>query len=39
LGELAKEYNISHGTLYGRLSRGWDLQKALTTPIRKGNYK
>lgn len=31
--ELAEKYNIDYQTLTGRLYRGWDLDKALTTPI------
>lgn len=32
LGELAKRYNLPFTCLRKRLERGWDLEKALTTP-------
>lgn len=30
--KLAKKFNINHNTLYGRLKRGWSIEKALTPP-------
>jgi hypothetical protein len=37
LRELNK-YDIRE-TIYSRINRGWSAQKAIDTPIRKGNYK
>lgn len=34
LAELAEENNIDYNLLSGRLKRGWDIEKALTTPRR-----
>jgi len=31
--------NMNCKTIYMRISRGWNPETALTTPIRKGNYK
>lgn len=33
--ELAVEYGISYSALYGRLRSGWDLDKALSTPVKE----
>lgn len=30
--------NISYKSVHARIIRGWDIKKALNTPIRKGNY-
>lgn len=35
VASMAKEYKISYDALYGRLHNGWDIQKALTTPLKK----
>ena len=32
--EWAKQYNINPSTLHKRLNAGWDIQTALTTPVR-----
>lgn len=32
LGDWAKEYNLPFTTVRKRLGRGWDLERALTTP-------
>lgn len=33
--EWAEEFGINYSTLQGRLSRGWLIEKALTTPVQK----
>lgn len=33
--QWAEEYNINYGTLWSRISNGWEVEKALTTPARK----
>lgn len=33
--EWAEKFNIHIGTLWSRLSRGWSIEKALTTPVQK----
>jgi hypothetical protein len=33
--DWARSLGITHSSLYGRLSRGWSLEKALTTPRRQ----
>lgn len=33
----AKEYKIKYATLYNRIMRGWDIEKALITPVVKKN--
>lgn len=30
--EWARSLNLTHSSIQGRLKRGWDLEKALTTP-------
>lgn len=35
VGEWAERIGINRSTLIGRLNKGWDTKKALTTPIRK----
>jgi hypothetical protein len=30
---------INHAAIRGRISRGWEAQKAIDTPIKKGNYR
>lgn len=35
LMQAAREYNIPMDTLKGRLYRGWSVEKALSTPVRK----
>ena len=35
LQQLADLYGISRAALTSRLKRGWDIEKALTTPVRK----
>ena len=41
MADLAAAYGISTPTLINRLKKGWDLEKALTAPLkgRKGNNK
>lgn len=40
LAKLVYEYGVVAGnTVAGRLSRGWDLEKALSTPARKWSRK
>lgn len=34
----ARDYNMRPVTLKTRLQIGWDMEKALTTPVRKYNY-
>lgn len=34
LAEWAEEYNIPYKLLYGRIRRGWEVNKALTTPVK-----
>ena len=36
--QWARELSIYPQTLYARLNRGWTTYRALSTPIRKGNY-
>lgn len=38
---LLRDKNLlqNYGGIYGRIKRGWKAQKAIDTPIRKGNYK
>lgn len=35
ISELADKYDLSRVALYYRLKRGWNIKKALTTPIKK----
>ena len=35
IGEWAQLYNLAPGTLFSRIQRGWDVEKALTTPTVK----
>lgn len=35
--ELAEQFDIDRTTLFDRLERGWDIEKALTTPARIKN--
>lgn len=39
--ELVRMLNIEHisATIRNRMKHGWDIEKAINTPIRKGNYK
>lgn len=37
LAEWAEELGVSHNTIYGRLERGWSLEKTLTTKARSYN--
>lgn len=37
LREWCELLNLSYNTIYGRLMKGWDIQKALETPIRKSH--
>ena len=41
MADLSAAYGISTPTLINRLKKGWDLEKALTAPLkgRKGNNK
>lgn len=34
LSDLAQRIGISRSALYGRLKAGWDIQRAMTTPVR-----
>jgi len=36
-GQLADIFNINPNCVYSRLHRGWDINKALTTPVDKSN--
>jgi len=38
---LIRELNLynHHAAIMGRIKRGWDIDKAFDTPIRKGNYR
>lgn len=38
LTQMAEKYNLNSHTLNSRLNNGWDIQKALTTPIQKRIY-
>ena len=33
LAELAREHGVDYSLLYSRVRNGWDLEKALTTPV------
>lgn len=35
LEEWASIYEIASGTLYSRIQRGWNIEKALNTPVKK----
>ena len=35
LAEWAEEYGIKQDTMYHRLNRGWSIEQAITTPIRR----
>lgn len=35
LMEWSEELNIRYGTLIGRLNRGWSIEKAFTTPVKR----
>jgi len=37
--ELSEEYGINQFTLYDRLRRGWDIDKAINTPVRRQKCK
>jgi hypothetical protein len=37
LVEFADDYNIKRTTLIGRIKKGWDIEKALTGPVRVWN--
>ena len=39
LQQWGEIFNIKWTTLYKRLQSGWDIEKALTTPVRKYNKK
>ena len=39
LKELSFKFNIDKRTLDSRLRNGWDLEKALNTPVRKRSVK
>lgn len=39
LQQWGEIFNIKWTTLYKRLQSGWDVEKALTTPVRKYNKK
>lgn len=39
LCSLAEKFNIDRTTLFHRLERGWDIEKALTTPVRITNVR
>jgi len=34
LSKMAKEHGIDDGTVRNRISRGWDLETALKTPLK-----
>lgn len=35
IGQLAKAYGLSYNVLNSRLSSGWDIERALTTPVKE----
>lgn len=39
LREWCETLNLSYNTIYGRLMKGWDMRKALETPIRKSRKR
>ncbi len=39
LSELARQHGISRQTLHARLKRGWDIERALTTPVTTRRHK
>jgi hypothetical protein len=39
LTDWSKIYGVSKSTAWARINRGWDPIKAVTTPVRKGNYR
>jgi len=36
IGDLARQHGIDYKVLAGRLSYGWDVHRAVSTPVRKG---
>ena len=36
---MARKYGVNVDCLWSRLNSGWSVEKALSTKIRKGNYK
>lgn len=39
LAELAERFKIRYSVLYGRVKAGWDLERALTTPVKPIVYR
>jgi len=39
LRQACKKLNLPYKTINSRVKRGWSVDKALNTPVRKGNYK
>lgn len=39
ISQWAEFLNVEYSTLQTRLKRGWSIERALNTPVRKGDYK
>ena len=39
LSNMARKYNVNVDCLWSRLNAGWNIEKALSTKVRNGNYK
>lgn len=37
--EKCSKLNLPYKTIYARVKRGWSTERALNTPVRKGNYR
>jgi len=36
--EACEHYGVRYRTYQGRINAGWDIEKAVSVPARKGNY-
>lgn len=39
MSNMARKYDVNVDCLWSRLNAGWDVEKALSTKVRSGNYK
>lgn len=39
LSNMARKYDVNVDCLWSRLNAGWNVEKALSTTVRKGNYR
>ena len=39
MAEWSRELNISYMALCHRIERGWDIERALSTPVQKKNKR